>query len=78
MLSILSTRNSGYRFIKSRALQIKRFLPKIGDRILSSMIRSKIGVKSGIPGTRYQIQRFGSCPGIPSCFLSAILDFYPF
>jgi hypothetical protein len=26
--------------------------PKIADRILSSLIRSKIGVKSGIPGTR--------------------------
>ena len=36
--------------------------PKIADRILSSLIRSKIGVKSGIPGTQYQIQRFGSCP----------------
>ena len=47
--------------------------PKIADRILSSLSRLKIGVKSGIPRTRYQIQRFGSCPGIPSCFLSAIL-----
>jgi hypothetical protein len=54
---------------------INEMSPKIADRILSSLIRLKIGVKFGIPGTRYQIQRFGSCPGIPSCFLSAILGF---
>ena len=36
--------------------------PKIADRILSSLIRSKIGVKSGIPGTQSLFERKGLCP----------------
>ena len=33
-------------------MKSKQDRPKIADRILSSLIRSRIGVKSGIPGTR--------------------------
>jgi hypothetical protein len=46
--------------------------PKIAERIRSSQAMMPTSGYARNSGTRYQFQRIGSCPGIPTHVLSAI------